>query len=82
MYSIPTSSDTGGGRELAHRQTQDIDVRLMWHPADDGCTVVVESRADGTQVALDVGDRPALAVYRHPFAYAVSPDDSQAPTAA
>ncbi len=82
MYAISTSSDTGDARELARRQTQDIDVRLMWHPTDDRLTVVVESRADGTQVALDVGDRPALAVYRHPFAYAVSPGDSQTPTAA
>jgi hypothetical protein len=57
-------------RELAHRTSNGIDVRLLWHPADDRLTVEARDDAEGTVLVVPVGERPALAVFNHPYAYA------------
>ena len=57
-------------RELAHRRGSDIEVRLMWNPRGDRLTVEVRDHADGSAFVVDVGERPPLEVFRHPYVYA------------
>jgi hypothetical protein len=57
-------------RELAHRRTCGIDVRLLWDPASDRLTVEARDEADGTLVVVAVGAAPPLHVFDHPYAYA------------
>lgn len=57
-------------RELAHRRSCGIDVRLLWDPADGRLTVEAHDDAEGTVLVVPVGERPALAVFHHPYAYA------------
>jgi hypothetical protein len=74
---FPTTTDTDsiqGRRELAHRRAGDLDVRLMWSPADDSVTVEIHDRVLQTRFTVDVGGRPALEVFNHPFAYAQPAD--------
>jgi hypothetical protein len=57
-------------RELAHRRSCGIDVRLLWDPADGHLTVEAHDEAQDTLVVVAVGERPPLAVFHHPYAYA------------
>jgi hypothetical protein len=58
-------------RELAHRRTDGLDVRLLWEPGTDRVSVsLMDARTgDGFEVPVAPGDR-ALDVFHHPFAYA------------
>ena len=58
-------------RELAHRRTDGLDVRLLWDPDTDRVTVsLADSRTgEGFEVPVAPGER-ALDVFNHPFAYA------------
>jgi|SRR3954451_15544288 hypothetical protein len=57
-------------RELAYRRNGALDVFLLWHPAGDALTVVVEDLRTGVRVEMAVDRRDALAAFNHPFAYA------------
>ena len=58
-------------RELDHRVSDGIDVRLLWHPYDNSVHVAVEDAKTGESFAIEVGpDQRALDVFHHPFAYA------------
>jgi hypothetical protein len=57
-------------RELAHRRSCGIDVRLLWDPADGRLTVEAHDEAEETILVVAVGERPPLAVFQHPYAYA------------
>jgi hypothetical protein len=57
-------------RELAYRRNGALDVFLLWHPAEDAVTVVVEDLRTGVRVEMAVDRRDALAAFNHPFAYA------------
>jgi hypothetical protein len=59
-------------RELDHRTTDGLDVRLLWDPGEDRVTVVVSDRKTGEDFEIEVGPgiRP-LDVFHHPFAYRV-----------
>jgi hypothetical protein len=64
-----TANDTL--RELDHRISDGIDVRLLWRPADDRALVAVEDSKTGEAFTLEVGaDQRALDVFHHPYAYA------------
>lgn len=82
MLNSADITETGRPRELAHRRSSDIDVRLMWDPGDDRLTVEVCNRADGSAFVVEVGDRPALDVFRHPYVYAVPGEPACASMAA
>jgi YD repeat-containing protein len=58
-------------RELAHRQADGIDVRLLWNGDSNTLSVVVlDSKThDSFELVLDEHDRP-LDVFDHPYAYA------------
>jgi hypothetical protein len=58
-------------RELDHRVSDGIDVRLLWRPHDDRALVAVSDARTGEAFTLEVGpDQRALDVFHHPFAYA------------
>jgi hypothetical protein len=66
-------------RELAHRRTDGLDVRLLWQPGTDRVTVsLMDARTgDGFAVAVAPGER-AMDVFHHPFAYAAVRDAAKA----
>jgi hypothetical protein len=57
-------------RELAYRRNGALDVFLLWHPAEDAVTVLVEDLRTGVRIEMAVDPRDALAAFNHPFAYA------------
>ena len=58
-------------RELAHRRNGALDIFLLWHPAEDAVTVLVEDLRTGVRVEMAVDRRDAMAAFEHPFAYAL-----------
>jgi hypothetical protein len=62
---------TAALRELDHRVSDGIDVRLLWRPQDDRVIVAVADAKTGQSFTIEVGaDQRALDVFHHPFAYA------------
>jgi hypothetical protein len=60
-------------RELAHRSTNGIDVRLFWsHRSDRVSIELVDSRTN-KRVEFDVPPKKALDAFNHPYAYAPKP---------
>ena len=68
MNAISANTTRPGPRELAHRRSCGIDVRLIWDPAGDDLTVEVRD-GDAAALLVPVGGRPPLDVFRHPYAY-------------
>jgi len=56
-------------RELAHRASNGIDVRLYWSPRDNSVTVAVHDSV-GASFELAADPARALDVFEHPYAYA------------
>jgi len=71
MNTISDITNCTGPRELAHRRSCGIDVRLIWDPAGDDLTVEVGD-GDAQALLVPVGGRPPLDVFRHPYAYAAA----------
>ena len=62
---------TAALRELDHRVSDGIDVRMLWRPQDDRVLVAVADAKTGQSFTIEVGaDQRALDVFHHPFAYA------------
>jgi hypothetical protein len=57
-------------RELAARESNGIQVVLLWHPDADELTVLVEDVRGGDGFQLAVAPECALDAFNHPFAYA------------
>jgi len=57
-------------RELASRESDGIQVLLLWHPRDDEVTVSVDDSRTGRYFELPVERDRALDAFHHPFAYA------------
>jgi len=57
-------------RELAARDSDGIQVLLLWHPRENELTVAVEDARDGDRFQLVVAPERALDAFYHPFAYA------------
>ncbi|HEX2346412.1 MAG TPA: hypothetical protein VHI12_07495 [Gaiellaceae bacterium] len=64
------SPETSRARELAARESDGIHVLLLWHPEDDGLSVIVEDERVGDRFQLAVAPDRALDAFYHPFAYA------------
>jgi len=65
-----TANDTSRSRrELAHRASNGIDVRLLWNQADNMVTVAVSDDL-GESFELRVASHEALDAFHHPYAYA------------
>ena len=57
--------------ELDSRTTDGIDVRLLWHRAENHVTVTVRDVRSGEALDITVRDcERALDVFHHPYAYA------------
>jgi hypothetical protein len=64
-----TTSETV--RELDHRHSDGIDVRLLWDSADDRVVVTVFDAKTGEELEIAVrAYERALDVFQHPYAYA------------
>jgi hypothetical protein len=63
-------SATAEIRELAARESDGINVVLLWHPRSDAVTVSVEDVRVGECFQLAVAPDRALDAFHHPFAYA------------
>jgi hypothetical protein len=59
-------------RELDHRHSDGIDVRLLWSPADDRVQVAVLDAKRGEKFAIAVEPHEALTAFHHPYSYAAS----------
>jgi hypothetical protein len=59
-------------RELDHRYTDGIDVRLLWDQGTGNVSVSVQDGRSGESFELPVDAADALDAFRHPFAYANS----------
>ncbi len=57
-------------RELAARQSDGVEVRLLWDEASDAITVVVEDFQAGGSFEVPVDPAHALDAFNHPFGYA------------
>jgi hypothetical protein len=65
-----TTHTTAELRELDHRVSDGIDVRLLWRPHDDRVLVAVADSKTGESFTIEVGaGQRALDVFHHPFAY-------------
>jgi len=57
-------------RELAARESDGINVVLLWHPDENALTVSVEDAHLGDRFQIAVAPERALDAFYHPFAYA------------
>jgi hypothetical protein len=64
---MPTATDTTI-RELDHRTTDGIDVKLLWSAETDRIWIDVQD-AQGGSFEIDVDPGNALEAFRHPYAY-------------
>ncbi len=64
------SPATSQARELAARQSDGIQVLLLWDPDENAITVSVEDERVGDRFQLAVAPDRALDAFYHPFAYA------------
>jgi hypothetical protein len=65
------TAETNAVRELDHRETDGLEVTLLWYEREDYASVaVVDSKTgEAFELVLGAGDS-ALDVFHHPFAYA------------
>ncbi len=63
----PATPDT---RELAARESDGLQVLLLWHPNENALTVSVEDGRVGEHFELPVAADRALDAFHHPFVYA------------
>ncbi|MGZ4187353.1 MAG: hypothetical protein ACXVSF_18565 [Solirubrobacteraceae bacterium] len=59
-------------RELDHRRSDEIDVRLLWSQAGDQIVVSVSDAKTGEKFAIAVDPHEALTAFHHPYSYATS----------
>ena len=57
-------------RELARRTNDGVEVTLLWSPAEDRLTVVVEDAKLDERFELEARPDNALEIFYHPYAYA------------
>ena len=66
-----TSHSTLLMRELHHRSSDGIDVRLLWSREDDRIAVAVSDAKTGEAFTIEVANgHRAMDVFHHPYAYA------------
>jgi antirestriction protein ArdC len=66
-----TATTTNPMRELDHRHSDGIDVRLLWSQGDNKVHVAVSDRKTGEAFVVEVREGESAAqIFQHPFAYA------------
>jgi hypothetical protein len=68
MTVTDTTSEIGI-RELDRRQSDGIDVRLLWDSRTDTIIVAVEDEKTEESFEVEVDAADALDAFRHPYAY-------------
>ena len=63
-------------RELAHRLSGTVEVRLLWHPEIDRVELSVRDLATGAGFHIEVAPDNAIDAFHHPYAYAARREDS------
>ncbi len=58
-------------RELDHRNTDGIDVSLLWNALTDRVSVSVHDHRSGEIFVVEVPGADALEAFNHPYAYAL-----------
>ena len=61
-------------RELSYRETDGLQVSLLWTPANDAVSLLVTDTRTEESFELDVPSADALDAFEHPFAYAAGAD--------
>jgi hypothetical protein len=59
-------------KELAARESDGVQVTLLWSRAADRVRVVVADAGLDTELDFDVAGADALAAFHHPYAYAAA----------
>jgi len=72
----PTLTPTDMARELDSRESDGLEVSLVWYPAEDAIAVKVLDLRTGERFEFPVPSSQARDAFDHPFAYAavLSPD--------
>ena len=66
-----TATTTTPMRELDHRHSDGIDVRLLWSQGDNKVHVAVNDNKTGESFVVEVREGESAAkIFQHPFAYA------------
>ena len=66
-----TTTATTPMRELDHRHSDGIDVRLLWNQGDNKVHVAVSDHKTGESFVIEVREGESAAnIFQHPFAYA------------
>lgn len=68
MFATPHSAI----RELDHRTSDGVDVRLLWNSGTDQVFVAVEDQRSGELFEVTVPGADALDAFHHPYAYGAS----------
>jgi hypothetical protein len=66
----PTLTPTDLVRELDYRETDGLEVALVWYPAEDAIAVKVLDTRTGERFEIPVDRASARDAFNHPFAYA------------
>jgi hypothetical protein len=66
----PTLTPTDMARELDYRETDGLEVALVWYPAEDAIAVKVLDTRTGERFEIPVDADNARDAFNHPFAYA------------
>ena len=70
--TAPALSAGNDWRELALREGDGIEVRLLWSRSAERVKVTVADAKFDEEFEIDVAGADALAAFSHPFAYATS----------
>jgi hypothetical protein len=57
-------------RELDHRRSDGIDVRLLWNQHDGSVTLAVSDSKTGDAFSIEIEPSDALEAFQHPYSYA------------
>jgi hypothetical protein len=67
-----------GIRELDHRISDGIEVRLLWNSRTNRVSIAVEDERSGEAFVLDVPGADARDAFNHPYAYVYRQDPANA----
>jgi hypothetical protein len=66
----PTLTPTDMARELDYRESDGLEVRLVWYPAENAVAVRVFDTRIGERFEVSVNAADARDAFNHPYAYA------------
>jgi hypothetical protein len=69
---MPMVSPAEPYRELAHRETDGLEIALFWHQRTGRLTVAVSDQRTSDYFELEAAPDEALDVFEHPYAYAAA----------